>query len=207
MNHRAATRTASVSSRHPAGTAAYCFAAMDEAGDYERADAPTGGTVWDVARALAPAAVVLPGCRQAAILGTASRAGASGFPADWDQDIIIDAVLAVARDPDRITWDPAAWPGDDITRRPGWRAEGTVAAVTITVALREDGEITGAWPDEGPGADRSLGAAGLPPKTPGSTKGEAGVRKTRPARSAAKPGTRQTAHDDASRAFPPGPRQ
>ena len=180
MNHRAAIRVASVSSRHPAGTAAYCFAAMDEAGDYERADAPAGGTVWDVARALAPAAIVLPGCRRAAILDTASRAGASGFPGDWDQDMITGAVLAVARDPDRITWDPAAWPGDGITRRPGWRAEGTVAAVTITVALREDGEITGAWPDEGPGADCNLGAASpatsqptYPQRTPGSMKGEA----------------------------------
>jgi hypothetical protein len=37
--------------------------------------------------------------------------------------MITGAVLAVARDADRITWEPAAWPGDDITRRRIWRAQ------------------------------------------------------------------------------------
>jgi hypothetical protein len=54
MNHRAVIRVASARNRHPAGGVAYCFAAMNGAGDYERADAPTGGTVGDAARALAP---------------------------------------------------------------------------------------------------------------------------------------------------------
>ena len=67
--------------------------------------------------------------------------------------MITGAVLAVARDPDRITWDdPAAWPGTEITGQPCWRAEGTAGAVTITVAVSADGEIIGARLAERPGA-------------------------------------------------------
>jgi hypothetical protein len=124
---------------------AYCFPAMDETGQYERADARRGGTAWDMARALAPGAVFLPDCRRGAIVRGTSRPGTSEFPRGWDADMITSAVLAVARDPDRITWDdPAAWPGTEITGRPCWRAEGTAGAVAITVALSADGEIIGA---------------------------------------------------------------
>jgi hypothetical protein len=152
---------------HPPDVPAYCFPAMDEAGQYERADAPPGGTTWDLARALAPAAIVLPGCQRDVILRgqrplhgghphSGGRADAGGFPPGWGKAKVIGAVLAVARDPDRITWDdPAAWPGADIIGSPGWRAEGTVDAVTITVALRAGGEIIGARPAEEPGAGRA----------------------------------------------------
>jgi hypothetical protein len=136
---------------------AYCFPAMDEAGQYERADARRGGTAWDAARALAPGAIFLPDCWRDAILRGTSRPGSSGFPPGWDADMITGAVLAVARDPDRITWDdPAVWPGTEITGQPCWRAEGTAGAVTITVALSADGEIIGARPAERPGATCSL---------------------------------------------------
>jgi len=135
---------------------ANCFPAMDEAGQYERADAGRG-TAWDMACALAPDAIFLPDCRRDAVLRGTSRLGTSAFPPGWDADMTIAAVLAVARDPDRITWDdPAGWPGTDITRQPCWRAEGTAGAVTITLALSADGEILGARPAERPGTAGSL---------------------------------------------------
>jgi hypothetical protein len=132
---------------------AYCFPAIDEAGQYERADARRGGTAWDAARALAPGAIVLPDYWRDAILHGTSRPGISEFPPGWDADMITGAVLAVARDPDRITWDdPAAWPGTEITGQPCWRAEGTAGALAITVALSAEGEIIGARLAERPGA-------------------------------------------------------
>jgi hypothetical protein len=132
---------------------AYCFPAMDEAGQYERADARRGGTAWDMARVLAPGAIFLPDRGRDAIVRGTSQPGTSGFPPGWGADMITGAVLAVARDPDRITWDdPAAWPGTEITGQPCWRAEGTAGAVTITVTLSADGEILGAWPAQRAGA-------------------------------------------------------
>jgi len=139
----------------PSDDPAYCFPAIDEAGQYERADVRRGGTAWDAARALAPGAIVLPDCSRDAILRGTSRPGISGFPPGWDAVMITGAVLAVARDPDRITWDdPAAWPGTEITGQPCWRAEGTAGALAITVALSADGEIIGARPAERPGTAR-----------------------------------------------------
>jgi len=137
--------------------AAYCFPALDEAGQYERAGAWRGRTAWDAARAFAPAAIFLPDHWRDAILRAVGRPEASGFPPGWDADMITSAVLAVARDPDRITWDdPAAWPGTEMTGQPCWRAEGAAGAVTITVALSTDGEIIGARPGERPGAAGNL---------------------------------------------------
>lgn len=136
---------------------ANCFPALDEAGQYERADDRNGGTAWDTARALAPGAVFLPGRRRDAIVSGASRPGTSGFPPGWDADMMTGAVLAVARDPDRITWgDPAGWPGTEFAGQPCWRAEGTAGDITVTVALSADGEILGAWHARPPGAARRL---------------------------------------------------
>lgn len=120
---------------------AYCFPVLDEAGQYERADAPSGGTAWDATRALAPAAIVWPD----AILRVVDRPVTGEFPLGWDRNMAARAVATVARDPDRITWDdPCAWPGAEHAGRPCWRVEGSVGAVTITVAVSADGEITGA---------------------------------------------------------------
>jgi hypothetical protein len=133
------------------------FPALDEAGQYERADAPPGGTVWDAARALAADSIFLPDCRQEAVLRSTSGPGASGFLLGWDADMIISGVLAVARDPGRITWDdPVAWPGTEITGQPCWRAEGIAGAVSITVAVGADGEIIDARLAERAGAVRNL---------------------------------------------------
>jgi hypothetical protein len=67
--------------------------------------------------------------------------------------MITSAVLAVARDPDRITWDdPAGWPGTEFSGQPCWRAEGTAGDITVTVALSADGEILGARHARRPGA-------------------------------------------------------
>jgi hypothetical protein len=168
--------------------------ALEEAGQYERADAPPGGTAWDLTRSLTPAAIVVPDCARDAIAGShtwqrlaggggrhaAGRPDSSGFPPGWDADTVIAAVLAVARDPDRITWDdPAARAGEALSGPPAWRAEGSTGAVTIIVALRANGEITSAWasahPDPGsppgqtrPRAGRRSRAASQPsPGSPG----------------------------------------
>jgi hypothetical protein len=132
---------------------------MDEAGQYERAQARRGGTAWDAARTLVPGTVFLPGSRRDAIVRGAGRPGTGGFPAGWDADMITGTVLAAARDPDLITWDdPAAWPGTDITGQPCWRAEGAAGGVTIIGALTADGEILGART-----AGRPRAACGLGP--------------------------------------------
>jgi hypothetical protein len=145
-----------------------CFPALDEAGQYERADDRSGGTAWDTARALAPGDIFLPGRRRDAIVSGASRPGASGFPPGWDTDTITGTVLAVARDPDRITWnDPAGWPGTAFPGQPCWRAEGTTNDITVTVALSADGEILGARHARRPGAVRSLGRPPAATEQPG----------------------------------------
>jgi hypothetical protein len=141
----------------PSDHPAYGFPALDEAGQYERADAPPGGTAWDAVCALAADSIFLPDCRREAVLRSTSGPGGSGFPPGWDAGMITSAVLAVARDPDLITWDdPLAWPGTEITGQPCWRAEGIAWAVIITVAVGADGEIIGARPAEQPGAVRHL---------------------------------------------------
>lgn len=136
----------------PGPETASCFPALDEAGQYERAGNRNAGTAWDTACALAPGAIFLPGRRRDAIVRGACRPGSSGFPRDWDADMIAGAVLAVARDPDRITWDdPAGWPGTEFPGQPCWRAEGTAGSITVTVALSADGEILGARTARRPG--------------------------------------------------------
>jgi hypothetical protein len=152
---------------------------LDEAGQYERADAPPGGTVWDLVRSMAPAAIVMPDRVRETIIGGHAAGqygggppGSSGFPPGWDAEMLVSAVLAVARDPDRITWDaPAASICADISGPPGWRAEGSTGALAITVALREDGEITGAW---------LAGQPGTAPPPAGARAGHSGRAASRP---------------------------
>jgi len=161
------------------GDPAYCFPVLDEAGQYERAHARPGGTAWDMARALASCVIFLPDGRREMIVCRTGPAGTSEFPPDWDADTITGAVLAVARDPDRITWDdPAAWPGTEITGQPCWRAEGTAGAVAITVALSADGEILGARSAQRPGAVRSPWAPPAATGQPGTGTRQRG--RTRP---------------------------
>jgi hypothetical protein len=63
------------------------------------------------------------------------------FPADWDDDQIIDAILAVARKPDqapeRQNWNDR------------WKVSGQYKGVEIVAIVESDGAIWTAWPREG----------------------------------------------------------
>lgn len=137
------------------------FPALDEAGQYDRADAPPGRTAWDLTSSPGPAAITMPDRARDSILDrhtgrhdpgaadphSAARHGTGGFPPGWDADTIIAAVLAAARDPDRITRDdPAGWVQAGLRGTPAWRAEASTGPVAITVALDADGQIIDAWP-------------------------------------------------------------
>lgn len=70
------------------------------------------------------------------------------FPPDWDDDVIIDAVLSIARTPDQPP-ERAAW-GDR------WQVSGTRDGVGIVAIVESDGSICTAWPLEGsPGVVRN----------------------------------------------------
>jgi hypothetical protein len=69
------------------------------------------------------------------------------FPADWDDERIIDRITDVARSPDV---QPVLQPNQR------WRARGERDGVAITVIVRPDGMIWSAWPEEGsPGVIRN----------------------------------------------------
>lgn len=63
------------------------------------------------------------------------------FPADWNDDRIVDAILAVARDPDQAP-ERQDWNGR-------WLVSGQHDGVTIFAAVESDGRVWSAWPDEG----------------------------------------------------------
>ncbi|HTU75674.1 MAG TPA: hypothetical protein VMG38_19335 [Trebonia sp.] len=97
--------------------------ALDEAGHYERPrNAPRGTTTWNLARRPPP----------------------ETLPADSPIQHP-PLILATARDPATLTWNPPTWPGNDPPQQPCWRAEDTTSGLTVTVAITEDGQITRAW--------------------------------------------------------------
>lgn len=63
------------------------------------------------------------------------------FPADWEDDQIIDAILAVARKPDR---EPEHQNWND-----RWKVSGQYKGVEIVAIVESDGAIWTAWPREG----------------------------------------------------------
>ena len=74
--------------------------------------------------------------------------GKTEFPAQWDDPYIIDAVLAVARKPDRAP-ERQNWNGR-------WHVEGKHDGVEIVAIVETDGRIWTAWPREGsPGVVRN----------------------------------------------------
>ncbi len=98
-----------------------------------------------------PSDIVLPADRRAHILdgdpndGGGHRHGTghpdkTEFPADWEDDRIIDAVLAVARDPDQP-------PQHQLNDR--WRMESSRDGVQIVAIVAADGDVWTAWPREG----------------------------------------------------------
>jgi hypothetical protein len=76
--------------------------------------------------------------------GGGHRAGAGGeteFPADWDDERILNNVEDVARNPDN-------WP-EEPQPNGRWRIEGVRDGVHITAIVNPDGSIRTAWPREG----------------------------------------------------------
>jgi hypothetical protein len=67
------------------------------------------------------------------------RPGKTEFPADWDDDRIVDAILAVARDPDQA---PKHQNWND-----RWRISGERDGVRIVAVVQSDGSVWTAWPD------------------------------------------------------------
>lgn len=63
------------------------------------------------------------------------------FPADWDDDQIIDAILTVARKPDQ---EPERQNWND-----RWKVSGQYKGVEIVAVVESDGAIWTAWPREG----------------------------------------------------------
>jgi hypothetical protein len=73
------------------------------------------------------------------------------FPADWSDDRIVDAILAVARNPDEAP-ERHDWNGR-------WLASGQHDGVTIYAVIESDGRVWTAWPDEGsPGVTKNPAA-------------------------------------------------
>ena len=123
----------------PPHTPADPVPALDEAAHYERPPgAPRGVTAWTLARTLPPD--TLP----------------AGSPVPHPP-----LILAAARSPDSLTWNPPVWPGPDAPGQPCWRAEETTSGLlTVTAAITADGQITRAWIDQE--APASTAAARLP---------------------------------------------
>ena len=73
------------------------------------------------------------------------------FPADWSDDRITDAILAVARNPGQEP-ERQDWNGR-------WLVSGQHDGVTIYAVVESDGGIWTAWPDEGsPGVTKNPAA-------------------------------------------------
>jgi hypothetical protein len=97
-----------------------------------------------------PNDIVVPADRRTHILdgdhtGGGHRNGAghpdkTEFPAGWDDDRIIDAALAVARDPDQP-------PHQQENGR--WQMSGSQDGVDIVTIVQSDGGLWTAWPREG----------------------------------------------------------
>jgi hypothetical protein len=66
------------------------------------------------------------------------RPGKTEFPADWDDSRIADAVLAVARSPDRAP--------EHQTAVDRWRVSGKCQDVEIVAIVESDGKVCTAWP-------------------------------------------------------------
>lgn len=70
------------------------------------------------------------------------------FPRDWDDDHIIDAILTVARNPDR---EPERQNWND-----RWHVSGQCEGVEIVAIVESDGAIWTAWPrEDSPGVVRN----------------------------------------------------
>jgi hypothetical protein len=67
--------------------------------------------------------------------------GKTEFPAEWDDDRIVDAVLTVARTPDE------APERQDWNER--WSVTGTRDGVELVAIVESDGRVWTAWPGEG----------------------------------------------------------
>jgi hypothetical protein len=67
--------------------------------------------------------------------------GKTEFPKEWDDHYIIDAVLAIARKPDRAP-ERQNWNGR-------WRVSGEHDRVAIVAIVESDGLVWTAWPREG----------------------------------------------------------
>jgi hypothetical protein len=73
------------------------------------------------------------------------------FPADWSDDRIVDAILAVARNPDKAP-ERQDWNGR-------WLVSGQHDGVAIYAVIESDGHVWTAWPDEGsPGVTKNPAA-------------------------------------------------
>jgi hypothetical protein len=62
--------------------------------------------------------------------------GKTEFPANWDEDKIIDSILSVARSPDSAS----------LQRNGRWLAEGVCDQVALAVIIMTDGRIWSAYP-------------------------------------------------------------
>lgn len=79
--------------------------------------------------------------------GTGER-GKTEFPADWADDRIVDAVLAVAREPEQ-TPERQSW-------NERWRVSGRHDGVQIVAIVESGGQIWTAWPrEDSPGVVRN----------------------------------------------------
>jgi Bacterial EndoU nuclease len=67
--------------------------------------------------------------------------GKTEFPAEWGDDRITDAILAVARNPDQVP-ERQDWNGR-------WQVSGEHDGVKIFAVVESDGRVWTAWPDEG----------------------------------------------------------
>jgi hypothetical protein len=79
------------------------------------------------------------------------RPAKTEFPADWSDDRIVDAILAVARHPDQA---PKHQNWND-----RWKFSGQQDGVRIFAIVESDGSICTAWPDErSPGVTKNPAA-------------------------------------------------
>jgi Bacterial EndoU nuclease len=76
------------------------------------------------------------------------KPGKTEFPADWDDEKVVDKSLSVARKPDR--------PPVHQDRNNRWLCTGTRDSVEMSVIVLPSGEVWTAWPEEGsPGVVRN----------------------------------------------------
>jgi hypothetical protein len=76
------------------------------------------------------------------------KPGKTEFPAEWNDEKIIDNTLDVARKPDK--------PPVRQDRNDTWLCSGTRANVEVSVVVARSGEIVSGWPEEGgPGVVRN----------------------------------------------------